>query len=184
MAKASELRTGVHRVLSQKNMANLANSLPTTLIQLFSLKGIGHRKLEKFGDEILDIIIAYCVEKNLPVTRQEEKIFRKTPKVVVDSKRISFELFENGKSVEEIARERSMAVSTIEGHLAWYVGNGELVIDRLLPREKVEIISEYLHKNPSYSLGQARQTLGNDITFGDLRFVMNHLKQKEKSEAT
>lgn len=184
MAKASELRTGVHRVLSQKNMANLANNLPTTMVQLFSLKGIGHKKLEKYGDEILDIIIAYCVDKNLPVKQQEEKVFRKTPKVVVDSKRISLELFENGKSVDEIAKERSMAVSTIEGHLAWFVGSGHLNINKLVSADKVELISQYLHEYNSSGLGFVKSKLGDQVTFSELRFVMNHLKYKEKSEAT
>lgn len=184
MAKASELRAGVHRVLSQKNMATLANSLPTSLIQLFSLKGIGHRKLEKFGTEILDIIIAYCVEKNLPVIRPEEKVFRKTPNVVVDSKRISFELFESGKTIEEIAKERSMAVSTIEGHLAWYVGTGELNVKKLVSADKVDLISQYLHEYNSSGLGFVKSKLGDQVTFSELRIVMNHLKHQEKPEAT
>ncbi len=64
MDKAVELKTGYHRVHITKKYGKIANNLPTNAVQLFSLKGIGHSKLEKFGDEILDIIIAYCVDKN------------------------------------------------------------------------------------------------------------------------
>ena len=83
-------------------MAKLTNSLPTNLVQLFSVKGVGQKKLEKFGDEILDIIIAYCTEKNLPVAEPEIKPFKRTTKVVVDSKRISFELLQKGKPLKKL----------------------------------------------------------------------------------
>jgi GTPase SAR1 family protein len=182
MAKSSELRTSVHRILSQKSMAKLANSLPTSMVQLFSVKGVGQKKLEKFGDEILDIIIAYCTEKNLPVAAPEIKEFRKTTKVVMDSKRISFELFESGRTIEEIAKERSMAVSTIEGHLAWFVGAGLLNINKLIGDEKIELISRYINEYGSSGLGFVKSKLGDKVTFSELRFVMNHLKHKEKSE--
>jgi len=102
----------------------------------------------------------------------------------VDSKRISFELLQTGKTIGEIAAERSMAPSTIEGHLAWFIGNGDLNVNQFIPADKVEIISKYLLKNTSYSIGQAKAALGNDITYAELRFVLNHLKYKEKSETT
>ncbi len=80
MAKSIELGTSHQRILTQKSMAKLANELPTTLVQLFSVKGLGHKKLEKFGEELLDIIIAYCVEKNLPVAEPQLKLSKKTAK--------------------------------------------------------------------------------------------------------
>jgi len=182
--KALATNSPIHRFLSQKSMAKLTNSLPTNLVQLFSVKGVGQKKLEKFGDEILDIIIAYCTEKNLPVAEPEIKSLKKTSKTKVDSKRISFELLQTGKTIGEIASERSMAPSTIEGHLAWFIGNGDLNVNQFIPADKVEIISKYLLKNTSYSIGQAKAALGNDITYAELRFVLNHLKYKEKSETT
>lgn len=184
LAKAMELNIGHHRVMSQKSMAKIANSLPTNLVQLFSVKGVGQRKLEKFGDEILDIIIAYSTEKGLPVSTPELRQFKRTPKVVVNSKRISLELFESGKSIEEIAKERSMAVSTIEGHLALFVGSGQLNIEKLIPKEKLDLIINHLEKIDTSSIGQIKAKLGDKVSWSELRFVQHHLKYKEKSEAT
>lgn len=184
MAKAMELNIGYHRVMSHKSMAKIANSLPTNLVQLFSVKGVGQRKLEKFGDEILDIIIAYHTEKGLPVSKPELSQIKRTPKVVVNSKRISLELFESGKSIEEIAKERSMAVSTIESHLALFVGSGQLNIEKLIPKEKIDLIINHLKKIDTSGLGQIKASLGDKVSWSELRFVQHHLKYKEKSEAT
>jgi uncharacterized protein YpbB len=37
-------------------------------------------------------------------------------------------LYKEGKRIEDIAKERSMAVSTIEGHLASFIPSGEVKI--------------------------------------------------------
>lgn len=174
--KALATSTPIHRVLSQKSMAKLANNLPTTLVQLFSVKGVGQKKLEKFGEEILDIIIAYCNEKYLPVAVTELKLSKKTDEVRMDSKRISFELFNSGKAIEDIAKERGMAVSTIEGHLAWFVGSGDVSVDKLVSSEKIRIISEYFSHNDSSNLGRARAILGDHCSFADFRYVIQHLR--------
>jgi nucleoside-triphosphatase THEP1 len=183
MAKALELNIGYHRVLSQKSIAKLANDLPTSHVQLFSIKGLGQKKLQNFGQEILDIIIAYCVEKNLPVSSLEIDLSKRTTKIKLDSKRISFEIFESGKTIEEIAKERSMAVSTIEGHLAWFVGTGKLELNKLMSTEKIELIIKQMKDNDSKEMGHVKTALGDKVTWSELRFVANHLKYKEKSEA-
>ncbi len=182
MAKSIELGTSHQRILTQKSMAKLANELPTTLVQLFSVKGLGHKKLEKFGAELLDIIIAYCVEKNLPVAEPQLKLSKKTAKITVDSKSISLQLFEMGKTIPEIAKERSMAVSTIEGHLAWFVGTGKLELNKLLSGEKIEMILKQMKDNDSKEMGPVKTVLGDKVSWSELRFVANHLKFKEKSE--
>jgi ribonuclease D len=184
MAKGAELNEPIHRVLSQKSMAKLANNLPTTLVQLFSVKGVGHKKLEKFGEEILDIVVAYCNEKKLPISAPELHHSKKTSKIIVDSKRVSYELFEAGKSVEDIAKERQMAISTIEGHLAWFISSGELNIKKLVPAEKIEMISNVINEFDASGMGQVKAALGEKVSWSELRFVMNHLKYKQKSEAT
>src|SRR5690606_36033963 len=47
------------------------------------------------------------------------------PKAVKgETKRISFDLFQSGKSVDDIAAERSLTRNTILGHLIDFVGRG------------------------------------------------------------
>jgi hypothetical protein len=183
-AKALSTETPVAKILSQKSMAKIADHLPTSLVQLFSVKGVGKQKLEKYGSEILKIITGYCEDKGLPIAEPEIKLPNEPTGVRMDSKRISFELFKTGKSLKEIAAERSMAISTIEGHLALFVGNGELPVSKLVSTEKLDTICDYFSRNDAGNLNQAKAILGEDISYAELRYVLQHLKfQKVNSES-
>jgi uncharacterized protein YpbB len=99
-----------------------------------------------------------------------------------DSKRSSFDLFQQGKTIEQIAKERNLAPSTIEGHLAHYIGTGELDINRFLTHEKIDQISDYFISNKSKSLTNAKGEFGDRATYFELRFVLKHLEFNGKLE--
>ncbi|MFA4853487.1 MAG: helix-turn-helix domain-containing protein, partial [Bacteroidales bacterium] len=99
-----------------------------------------------------------------------------------DSKKLSFDLYKAGKTIEEIAQERSFVVSTIEGHLAHYVGTGELDIYSFITKENVNLISEYFTQNKTTSLGDAKAYFGNKVTYSELIFVFKYLEYKGKHE--
>jgi hypothetical protein len=63
--KATELHLPHYMILPQKTMFTLANSLPRSMSSLKMIKGMGKKKSEKFGNELLDIIISYCTEENI-----------------------------------------------------------------------------------------------------------------------
>ncbi|MBM3436857.1 MAG: helicase, partial [Bacteroidetes bacterium] len=183
-AKALSSETPMARVLSQRSMAKISNEVPTTLVSLFSVKGVGQKKLQMHGGEILDIIIRYCKEKNLPVAEPEIKLSKETSDGNMDSKGISFELFKAGKSLQEIAAERGMAVSTIEGHLALFVGIGEIPVGKLVPEEKLKLIRDYFSHNDPTGLNRAKAILGDTISYADLKFVLQSMKFERSSRET
>ena len=65
---------------------------------------------------------------------------KKEPKV--DTKLISFELYEQGKTLEEIAKERGFSVGTIEGHLAYYVSTQQIDVSKLVKPNKIRNIAD------------------------------------------
>ena len=89
-----------------------------------------------------------------------------------DTKILSFNLFKEGKSVAEIAKERNFTVNTIEGHLAWYVGNGEIDINRMVPLEKQILIKDAAKIHGSLSLKTLIDNLPGDVSYGDIKMVM------------
>lgn len=178
-SKASKLGKPDHRVLTLKSMAAIANNLPTTAVQLYSLKGVSRKKLQEFGEEIMDVIIDYCTKNELPVASLEMQLSKQKLKTGLDSKGISYELYRTGKSIEEIAVERSMAVSTIEGHLAYFVGTGDVSIKNLVSDEKVNMVISFLKENESSGFGQLKAALGDKVSYSELRFVMRHLGVKQ-----
>jgi len=58
--KAAEKKCPVYLVLPGKSLVELVNNLPKNLSQLASINGIGEKKLQLYGRDILKIILDYC----------------------------------------------------------------------------------------------------------------------------
>ncbi|MFO7658057.1 MAG: helix-turn-helix domain-containing protein [Bacteroidales bacterium] len=182
--KARELNLPHYMVLPQKTMIALLNLLPATKPELKTIKGFGRKKTNTFGDEILKIINTY-VDKHHPATERphietEPPVKDKKP----DTKQVSFDLYISGKIPGEIAEERGLTVNTIEGHLAHYAGTGEINIRDFVTPEKEELITDYFMSTEDYRLGPAKEVLGDDVTWGELRFVLKHLEFKGEISLT
>ena len=179
-AKADELDKDVYMILQLKTMRELSAKLPVTSQSLKKIKGLGKTKLKFFGSDLIKMILSYCKEKNIEVdTFEELEITTNIPKK--SSKEISFELWKDGKTMEDIAKERQFAVQTIEGHLAYFVGIGELDVNKIVSAEKIKLISNYFQNNNTSLLSEAKVTLGDDVSYKELRFVLEHLKFIQKN---
>jgi tRNA uridine 5-carbamoylmethylation protein Kti12 len=172
-SKAKKLKLEIYRVIPQKTLLEIVEELPATRIQLKAIKGMGGKKLQQFGKEILEMTIAFRRKKEMELPKDPEKEVAKT---TFDSKNLSFELFKTGKSIADIAKEREMAITTIEGHLSHFVGTGELPLGNLVDPAKVDTIAAYFENNGSQFLNEARAALGEKYSYADLRFVMKHLE--------
>ncbi|MBI4645895.1 MAG: HRDC domain-containing protein [Bacteroidia bacterium] len=171
--KADEMNTPINRILPQKTLFELVSLLPTTLSELKTIDRIGSKKIKKYGTEILGMIIQYCKENNIEIHETEATFDQNHEKI--DSRQISFALFREGKSVETIAIERHLAVSTIEGHLAHFVGTGELEIEKLIVPEKIALASDYFLHNNTTLLAQAKTALEDKLSYSELRYVLKHM---------
>ncbi len=180
--KAQEEGLPVYMVLPQKTMYEVAESMPVSEKELAAIKGFGKKKLKKYGGELLGIIRNYLQVNHLDKLELElpdEETPEKKKQEKGQSQRLSLEMFLQGKTIPEIAMERSYAASTIEGHLARFVASGELDILKLLPPEKVAYISEFFMETGSASISEAKIVLGDGVSFGELRMVMNYLRQRK-----
>jgi nucleoside-triphosphatase THEP1 len=96
-----------------------------------------------------------------------------------DSKQATLLLYGQGKSLEEIAAERQMAVSTIEGHLAHYVSTGVLEISKFTTEDKIQKVFEAIQILGTTNLTPIREFLGENYSYSELRFIVNHQKYLE-----
>ncbi len=179
-AMAEEEDLPIYMVLPQKTMYDLAELLPVTIPELKEIKGFGKKKVQKYGVEIIGMIREYLqlthlskLDAELPV---EKPVSKQKPKG--ESQRLSLELFLEGKTISEIARQRAYAPSTIEGHLAGFVASGELDIEKLIPLEKIGMIRAYFVRTENTSLTEAKAVLGEDVSYGEIRMVMNHMTKR------
>lgn len=87
-------------------------------------------------------------------------------------KKISFELYRSGKGIAEIAKERNFAISTIEGHLAYFVGTGDLSIDEMVSKDKQVLIHDAVAKHGHLSLTTLINNLPKEISYNEIRMAL------------
>ena len=113
------------------------------------------------------------------VTCAEKEIAARPPEPSkVNTKRVSFDLYKTGKTIAEIAAERNLAVSTIEGHLAYFIASRELDISEFLTKEQVDETAGFFEERKTESLVEAKAHFGERFLYGQLRMVLELLKAK------
>lgn len=90
---------------------------------------------------------------------------------------ITFGMLKEGMRPEEIASKRSMAVSTIEGHIARGISAGEVRILDLVSEDIVDEVADKL-RTLSGGINEVHKALNGKYTYGVLRMVQAHLTVK------
>jgi len=174
----------VYLVASGKTLHELVTYLPQAPNELLKISGFGKKNVEKYGSEFLKIIQAYSSEHNLSssidqkIPKRERKVKSNEEKKPASHK-ITFDLYKQGFNVEDIAKERNFAVSTIQGHLATAVGEGAIEPEHFISKEKIDIIIEKSHSIQTTDLGVLRSELGNEFSFFELRLALQYHKLNE-----
>jgi len=168
----------IYIVAGSNTLWEMARYLPQSLAELRKISGFGDAKVEKYGQEFLDIITKYSKEKGLvsliheKQPKRERKEGNGTKKAKVDTKAESFRLFKEGLSVADIAGQRTLSIQTIEGHLAHYVSQGQINIEELVSREKLLLIEPAIKNFSGGSISPVKEKLGHSISFGEIRLTI------------
>jgi len=104
----------------------------------------------------------------------EEK--KKNPVQKGDSKRLSLSLLQEGKTIQEIANERNLAISTVESHLAGFILTGEISISELIKDEKLKYMLPVIENNRNKLLSEIKHILPDECTYSEIRAILNHIK--------
>ncbi len=168
----------IYMVANQAALQEVATYLPHTKKDLMQIGGFGKAKAEKYGDEILEVVQSFCerhgLETNMAAKKGNPKKERKprSTEPKTDTKTISFELYKTGNNIAAIAKERNFTINTIEGHLAHFVGTGDLSVDEFVSKEKRVFINEAVAKHGAASLSVLVANLPKDISYGEIRMVL------------
>lgn len=169
------------QVMHLKTIIQIAVNLPDSLAALQKIKGIGERLTSRYGDEIVEMVREYR-EKNsienvqLPVVQDLLSYSEQEGKQIKDTKRQSLELFESGMKIKEIAKNRGLSAATVEGHLAHYVASGDIEIENLVNREKLDTITNTLRQKKTRKLSDIKSALGTGYSYGEIKLAIAYLE--------
>lgn len=101
-----------------------------------------------------------------------------------DSQRLTLSMFEEGKSVKEIATERNLSTTTIESHLSEFILTGELAIERFMTEEKLNYLISKIKDIPfNTPLSTIKENLPKEYTYLDIKAIINHLRWLKSSSS-
>jgi ATP-dependent DNA helicase RecQ len=173
-------------ILSDATLVEIATYLPQNLDEMRLISGFGDIKLARYGREFLLPVKDYCTRKGL-----SSKIKQKTPKrerkakadraergsKPADTAFHTFTLHKAGKTIPEIAAERGLATSTIEGHLSYYIYTGALELATLVTEEKKKKIQDAVESYGAEKLSPLKEVLGEEYSYGEIRAVIAWMRK-------
>jgi hypothetical protein len=168
----------VYMVANADTLKEISTYLPLTKNHLLQITGFGKAKVDKYGDDIIDAVESYCSRYNIE-TNMAEKLSNpkkqtkpKSTEPKIDTKAATYDLYKQGKSIDEIAKERNLTKATIETHLAYYIGLGNLDIDNFVTKEKQQAIKDAaaIHGTQSHKL--LIENLPTGFGYGEIKMVL------------
>jgi PIF1-like helicase/Helix-turn-helix domain/HRDC domain/Helicase len=176
--KVEEEMVAIYMVANHSTLKEISTYLPLNKKDLLQISGFGKAKVEKYGDEIIEAVGEFCnrngVETNMAEKLVNPKRERKEKSTVakIDTKAVTYDLYKEGKSIEDISKERNLVKATIEGHLAHYVFTGEINIDDVVSRQKQQQIKDAVIIHGSLSHKTLIDNLPKDISYGEIKMVL------------
>jgi len=93
----------------------------------------------------------------------------------VPTAEITYELYKQGKTIDQIANTRNLVTGTIEGHLAQYVEKGIIPIHDLVEEKKVKEIMAVL-ESEAVGLSEIKSKLPKSYSYGEIKLVIANQK--------
>ncbi|WP_342046478.1 DNA helicase RecQ [Bacillus sp. OTU530] len=163
---AAEERVPPFVIVSDETLRDLCAKLPRTKEALLGIKGIGATKQERYGERFLQVIMEY-LESNpayAPAVEVQERPKEQVAKQ--PSHLATYEMYQQGKSLQEIAAERQLSRTTIENHIVQCLEEGMAVSwENILTPEQEALIREAALRVGMEKLKPIKDELPSDISY-------------------
>lgn len=192
---ASTENVPAYLVFNDNTLSELATFLPFNSEELKHIAGFGTFKINKYGDAFLNVIRKYC-ESNKLDSRMAEKeaMYRKKNSRIKngpgDTMKITYDLYQKGHDINQIAAIRKLKESTVTEHLLQFITTGEINVLKFVSKEKLKKISALIEEHGDLSLTNLKE-LSVDCSYSEIRAVINYrlrstsvIRTKELGQST
>ncbi len=157
------------QVFTQKTLFEMCETLPTTINQLRAVNGMGKVRVEKYGAKIIEAIQRYCDSND--ITTKTDPVEKKKTLKKGESQKISLQFFKDGLAIPEIAKERGLAIGTIESHLIGFVNSGELNVTDIIPEDKYLELKKIMQETSFETITELKNKIDDKFTYNEIRLV-------------
>jgi len=175
---ATEKNIPPYQVFHDVALQEMCLRYPHTKQSFVTIAGVGDKKVETYGQTFINEIISYChkhkiTEVDLPkqhVKNNEKKKQLKTSKT--PTAMLTFKLYQENKSVEEIAKIRKFKPSTIISHLEQAMLFGKKIdINPFVTQKKQKLIMQVFDKLGTDKIGPVKHQLGDNFSYDEIKLT-------------
>jgi len=143
-------------IFNDKSLKLMASELPTTENEFLAISGVGMNKMEKYGEEFMDIIRKF---KNATAPKK------------VSTTLETYNLYKKGLSPKEIAEKRKVSITTIFSHLSQLRAEGKKVqLEKYVTKETIAKVRIAFNKlNRKIELKPIYEKLNEEVSYGEIR---------------
>ena len=158
-------------IFSDVSLKQMSTIYPTDAESMLKIEGVGLNKLVKYGNIFIETISDYVLKNHIDVKAYSTTKMVKPPKQ--DTKLISYEMFSNGMSIEDIVKERGLTRITIEGHLIDCFEKGmDLNLEKYIHTEFKDEILKAIEDIGTAKLKPIKEALPEEVSYFDIRYYV------------
>ena len=178
----------VYTMFNNATLVEVSNRLPIEIEQLVKIKGFGKIKIQRFGKECVDIVRIYCRENGIDVSAQSDigfepesdygdeipkksKRSKKEKAEKTPSEEITLSLINQGKTLQDVADERGLVLSTIYTHLAKLIHAKKIDIAQYVDVDLLDRVMSILTAAPEISNTELFESFKGSVSYDELRLI-------------
>jgi ATP-dependent DNA helicase RecQ len=168
---AQEQRSPAYIVLHDTTLEEICRRVPQSIADLLQITGIGERKAEMFGQQILEALTRF---------RAGSRATPLPPKKTLPAEE-TLRLLAEGRTFEDIAKIRSRQLTTVVNAVATLVESGQLEFDpSWIDPTRQSIIEAACAQVGTEKLKNLKDSLPPEITYDEIRLVVARLRREHK----
>lgn len=174
--EAQKLNVPSYVIFGDKTLREMATRFPRTEAAFLEISGVGNQKLAQFGEQFMSVIRRYAdthrTQENIGHSRTIPAYAGST---LDETKKLVLQKF----SINEIAERRGLSQGTIVSHIEkiFAVGSQQDLAHLKPSPERYDKIVEAFKKTGGFVLTPAREILGEDYSYDELRLSRIFIKQ-------
>ncbi|QKJ24226.1 DNA helicase RecQ [Poseidonibacter lekithochrous] len=155
---ASEHEVPAYVIFGDKSLKEFSSKLPTTKEEMLEVNGVGLKKFEKYGEEFLNL--CKDIKEEFKEKIETRAPLKKLTKTYTDT----YELLQEGNSLEDIAQKRDLGLTSVLSHVNLLNEHEKISKEKkeelLKPLEVSDEIKQWIEKGLEYgSIQELRQHL-------------------------
>lgn len=165
-------------VFTRNTLKEISGRYPADEEQLKDISGVGPKKVENYGKDVLELVNNYVEENNIKTSWQ----FKKRAKIIIDGERrtvdeIALDMIKEGFNLSDISKDIEVSVSTILKYVYDYIKSGNrmeniLNLNSLFTLDEERKILKVVEEVGEDKVSEIKKKIPEEIKYESIRAVI------------